>query len=118
MEDAEAKLIDKKAPENELEHVKGKLSMWRKMLDTMSNNISFELGTFATVSSKGVKEFEAITIVQQKAKELMNGIATTLGIPPNIVTGNDILKYVEPEYLIPYTTITEQISRNIQHEVS
>ena len=88
------------------------------MLDNVSEGVSLELGTFVAVSAKGVKEFESITIVQQKARELMNGIAATLGVPPNIVTGNDILKYIEPEYLIPYTTITEQISRNVQKQVS
>jgi hypothetical protein len=113
----ESKLTEKNAPEGEMEHVRGKLSMWRKMLDDVSNGISFELGSFATISAKGVKEFEAISMVQQKARELMNGIATVLGVPPSVVVGKEILKYVEPEYLIPYTTITEQISRNIQREV-
>ncbi len=120
MEMEEAKLADpnSKAQGPEMEHIKGKLSMWRRMLENVSKEVSFELGSFAAISAKGVKEFEAITIVQQKARELMNGIASTLGVSPNIVVGNDILKYIEPEYLIPYTTITEQISRNIQQQVS
>jgi hypothetical protein len=117
IEDEEAALVKNNAPENQMEHVRGKLSMWRKMLDNVSNEISFELGSFVCVSAKGGKEFEAITIVQQKAKELMNGIATILGVPPNIAVGTDILKYIEPEYLIPFTTITEQITRNIQQQV-
>jgi hypothetical protein len=118
IENEEAQLVERSAPANELEHVKGKLSMWKKMLDNITNNVSFELGTFAAISARGTKEFEAITTVQQKARELMNGIAATLGVPPNIVVGNEILKYIEPEYLIPYSTITEQISRNIQQQVS
>lgn len=120
MEMEEANLSDpnSKATAAEKEHVKGKLSMWRHMLESVSKDVSFELGSFATISAKGVKEFEAISIVQQKARELMNGIASTLGVSPNIVVGNDILKYIEPEFLIPYTTITEQISRNIQQQVS
>lgn len=118
IENDEAKLVEAKAEEQQLEHVRGKLSMWKKMLDNVANGISFELGSFAAISAKGVKEFEAITIVQQKARELMNGIAATLGVPPSIVVGNEILKYIEPEFLIPYSTITEQISRNIQQQVS
>lgn len=118
VESDEAKLIENKGTEKEIEHVKGKLSMWRKMLENITTGTSFELGSFAAISAKGGKEFEAITIVQQKARELMNGIAATLGVPPSLVLGNEILKYVEPEYLIPYSTITEQISRNIQQQVS
>ncbi|MGD0729490.1 MAG: hypothetical protein ABR981_05430 [Candidatus Micrarchaeaceae archaeon] len=114
----EAQIIEKKGSEQELEHVRGKLSMWKKMLDNVSKGTSYELGSFATVSAKGSKEFEAITLVQQKARELMGGIAATLNVPPSIAVGNELLKYVEPEYLIPYSTITEQISRNIQQEVS
>ncbi|MGI0100540.1 MAG: hypothetical protein ACREBH_02370 [Candidatus Micrarchaeaceae archaeon] len=118
IENDQAKLIETNAPQAQLEHVRGKLSMWKKMLDNISSSVSFELGTFATISATGVKEFEAITMVQQKARELMNGIAANLGVPPNIITGSDILKYVEPEFLIPYSTITEQISRNIQNQVT
>lgn len=119
IEDEQAKMSsNKKTPPNELEHVKGKLSMWRKMLDNVSNGTSFELNTFATISAKGTKEFEAITMVQQKARDLMNGMASILGVPPSIVVGNELLKYIEPEYLIPFTTITEQISRKIQQQVS
>ena len=114
----EAELMETKGSENAIEHVRGKLSMLKKMMDNVLSNTSFELGTFATVSSVGVKEFEAITLVQQKARDLMNGIATTLGVPPNIMTGNEILKYIEPEHLIPYSTITEKISQEIQKEVS
>jgi hypothetical protein len=47
----------------------------------------------------------------------MSGIGTVLGVSPNIVVGNEILKYVEPEYLIPYSTITEQIARIVRQEV-
>jgi hypothetical protein len=118
IENDQSKLIESgTATPGQLEHTRGKLAMWKKMLDNISTGVSLELGTFAAISARGVKEFEAITIVQQKARELMSGIAATLGIPPNVVTGNDILKYIEPEYLIPYSTITEQISRTVQKEV-
>ena len=63
----------------------------------------------------GSKEYEAITIAQQKAKELMNGIGTILGVTPNIIVGSEILKLVEPEYLIPLSTISEEITKKIEH---
>jgi hypothetical protein len=117
IEDDEAKLVEQKKESPELEHLRGELSMWRKMLDNVSSYTSYELGTFAAVSARGVKESEAISFAQQRARELMSGIGTVLGVSPNIVVGNEILKYVEPEYLIPYSTITEQIARIVRQEV-
>jgi hypothetical protein len=118
IENEEAKLEEKKASPEEMEHVRGKLSMWKKMLDNVGSATSYELGTFAAVSARGVKELEAITYAQQRASELMNGIATVLGVSPNIAVGSEILKYIEPEYLIPYSTITEQITRTVRQEAS
>lgn len=118
IEDEEAKLVAQKSTGPELEHLRGGISMWRKMLDNVSAYTSYELGTFAAVSAKGIKESEAITFAQQRARELMSGIGTVLGVSPNIVVGSEILKYVEPEYLIPYSTITEQIERNVRQGVS
>lgn len=118
IETEEANLLESNGSTQQIDHVRGKLSMWKKMLENVANGTSFELGSFASVSASGGKEFEAITLVQQKARELMNGIATTLGVPPSLAVGTEILKYVEPEYLIPFSTITEQITRNIQEQVS
>jgi hypothetical protein len=98
-----------------LERARGKLSMWKKILDHIGSKSSMELVTFATVSATGSKEYEAITISQQKAKELMNGIGTILGVTPNIIIGAEILKLVEPEYLIPLSTISEEITKKIEH---
>lgn len=116
IENEEAKLVEAGAPIGQLDHVRGKLSMWKKMLENVANGTSFELSSFATITARGAKEFEAITLVQQKARELMNGIATTLGVPPNLAVGNELLKYVEPEYLIPFSTVAEQISRNLNQQ--
>lgn len=93
---------------------RGKLSMWKKILDHIGSKSSMELVTFATISATGSKEYEAITIAQQKARELMNGVGTILGVTPNIIVGSEILKLVEPEYLIPLSTISEQITKKIQ----
>ncbi len=117
IENEEAKLAEQGKAGPELEHLRGGLSMWKKMLENVSIETSYELGTFASISARGSKESEAITFAQQKARELMSGIGTTLGVSPNIVIGNEILKYIEPEYLIPYSTITEQIAMNVRREV-
>ncbi len=99
----------------EIERARGKLSMWKKILDTIGSKSSMELVTFAAVSATGGKEYEAITIAQQKAKELMNGVGTILGVTPNIIVGSEILKLVEPEYLIPLSTVSEEITKKIEH---
>ena len=89
--------------------------MWKKILDHIGSKSSMELVTFVAISATGSKEYEAITIAQQKAKELMNGIGTILGVTPNIIVGAEILKLVEPEYLIPLSTISEEITKKIEH---
>jgi len=116
-ENEEAELQDKNAPKKDLERVRGKLAMWRNMLDSISKSLSFELLSYVTVSATGSKEYEAISIAQQKARELMSGIGSLFGVPPSIITGADLLKFVEPEYLIPFSTVTEQINKNIQEQV-
>ena len=117
VESEESKLSQTSAPQDDIERVRGKLSMWRKMLDHVSSTTSLELASFASVSAVGSKEFEAATIAQQKARELMAGIGATFGVSPSIVTGTDLLKFIEPEFLIPYSTVSEQISRGIQAQV-
>jgi hypothetical protein len=117
VESDESKLVQSSAPQAEIERVRGKLSMWRKMLEHVSSTTSLELASFASISAVGSKEFEAATIAQQKARELMAGIGATLGVSPSIVTGADLLTFIEPEYLIPYSTVSEQISRGIQEQV-
>ncbi|MDE1833055.1 MAG: hypothetical protein KGH58_01410 [Candidatus Micrarchaeota archaeon] len=117
VEEEEAKLVASNAAQSEIERVRGKSAMWRKMLDNVGRGSSLELSSYAALSARGGKEFEAISMVQQKARELMSGIGATFGVSPNIVLGNELLKFVEPEYLIPFSTISEQITKNIQEEV-
>ena len=116
-ENDEAELQSKDAPKNELDRVRGKLAMWRNMLDSIGKGFSFELSTYMTVSATGAKEYEASSLAQQKAKELMSGVGSIFGVPPSIITGPDLLRFVEPEYLLPISTVTEQISKNIQEQV-
>jgi hypothetical protein len=116
-ENDEAELQAKDAPKSDLDRTRGKLAMWRNMLDSISKGFSFELSTYVTVSAKGSKEYEASSLAQQKAKEMMSGIGSVFGVPPSIITGQDLLRFVEPEYLLPISTVTEQINKNIQEQV-
>ena len=116
-ENEEADLQSKDATKSELDRVRGKLAMWRNILDSIGKGFSFELSTYMTVSAAGAKEYEASSLAQQKAKELMSGVGSIFGVPPSIITGADLLRFVEPEYLLPISTVTEQISKNIQEQV-
>ncbi len=110
----EANLMQQSAPKDQIERVRGKLAMWKKVLDHISSTTSTELVTYASISASGTKEYEAITLAQQKARDLINGIGSTLGVVPNIAVGEDILKFVEPEHLIPTSTVSEEITRKIE----
>ena len=116
-ENAAEELSQKGAPAAETERAKGKIAMWRNMLDTISKGTSFELVTYASISATGTKEHEAVSAVQQKARDVISGVSTTFGVTPTIVTGEEILKFVEPEHMIPVTTISAQINKNIEEEV-
>ncbi|MGC8687205.1 MAG: hypothetical protein ACP5RM_00705 [Candidatus Micrarchaeia archaeon] len=117
VENQEAKLAQENAPSGEINKVHGSLAMWKKMLENVSKVTSLELMSFVSISARGTKEYEAVNIVHQKSMELMSGIGATLGVSPNLIVGNDILKLIEPEFLIPYSTISEQITKNLQEQV-
>jgi hypothetical protein len=116
-EGEEAKLMqDVNADPKMLNRTRGELTMWRNMLESVSSSPSFEIVTYAAVAAHGYKEYEAAAAVQQRASEIMAGIGSQLGVMPGIVTGEDLLKFVEPEYLIPYSTVSEQINENLVKE--
>ncbi len=113
IENEVVELTNKKAPARELDRAKGKLAMWHTVLDHVTTAQSLDLATFAAVSARGGKEFEAVSIAQQRARELMSGVGAIFGVTPAVVTGPDLLKLIEPEYLIPFSTVSETINRNV-----
>ncbi len=117
-ENEEAELEQKPdASKDAIERVKGKTAMWRNLLDSISKDLSFELISYASVSGVGSKEYEAVSVAQQKARELMSGIGSIFGITPSIITGMQLKKFIEPDSLIPFSTVTEQINKNLEEEV-
>ncbi len=116
-EDELAKKIDGNEPQKEIEMEKGKIAMWRNIIDYISKTRSYELIQYATVSGAEETELDAISIAQQRAKDIIAGVSSILGVTPYIVTGNDLLKLFEPEYIIPYYTATEELSKNVMNLV-
>ncbi|MGC8649246.1 MAG: hypothetical protein ACP5UN_03465 [Candidatus Micrarchaeia archaeon] len=116
-ENEESRLMAQNASPNELSKIRGKLGMWRGILDNTNKSNSLELIIYSSVSGKGSQEFEAVGVAQQRAREAMSAVTSIFGITPSIITGDELLKFVEPEYMIPYSTISEQITKNIREEV-
>jgi hypothetical protein len=113
LENDEVKASASGSDPKEMERLRGELSMWRNILESITSMQSLELLTYAGVSATGTKEYEAVSIAQQKATELMSGISSILGVMPSIITGNDLLKFVEPEFLIPYSTVSENLTKGV-----
>ncbi len=90
-----------------LDRIKGEVTMWRNLLDNVSRSNSQELMVYASITALGNSEDEAINLVAIKADEISAGISATLGVTATIVTGNEILVFIEPDYMIPPTTISE-----------
>ncbi len=116
-ENEQADLMLKNATPAAQERVKGKIAMFRNMLDSISTSTSFEMVSYASVSAVGSKEYEAVGAAQQRARELMAGVGSTFGVSPSLITGENLLKFIEPEALIPFSTMTEQISKGIEQQV-
>ncbi len=117
IETQESDILQKSKQGIEVERIKGQLSMWRNILDKVVKTQSYELGTYVTISASGTKEFEAVSLAQERARELISGIGAIFGISPTTITGKDILKYIEPEYLIPFSTVSEELSKKIEESV-
>lgn len=110
-------LMQKGAPDAETARLRGRIEMWRGILDTVGKSQSLELVSYASVSASGTNEFEAVSMAQQKARDLISGISTTLGIAPLMIVGDELRRFIEPEYMVPYTTVSEELSRKVEEEV-
>ncbi len=116
-ETEEAEMMQSGKGAEKIEVVRGKLAMWRNILQNTALAQSMELISYVSISAYGGKEYEALSMAQQKAREAISGIGSTFGVTPSIITGKDILKFVEPEYLIPFSTVSEEIKKKTEEEV-
>ncbi len=111
------KLEGQPGSEKETDKLKGSIEMWNNILASAGSSQSLELVSYAAVSGSGTTELEATTMVQQKARDLMSGISSTMGIVPLLAVGDELIRMLEPEYAIPFTTVSEQITKKIEEEV-
>lgn len=97
------------AKQAELERVRGEVTMWRNLLDNVDRSRSQSLVLYGMVSAIGGTEEEAANLAYAKAEDLSGGISATLGVASSVVTGKEILSFIEPDFMIPTETISERM---------
>ncbi|MGC8675959.1 MAG: hypothetical protein ACP5T3_00370 [Candidatus Micrarchaeia archaeon] len=97
----------------DLERAKGEVTMWRNLLDSVSRVRSNAMSTLAMVTASGASEEEATTIAMQKADELAAGVSATLGVSAYIMESKEFLSALEPDEMIPFATISEQMQEKV-----
>ncbi len=108
--------MNKDISKGEAERIRGEVTMWHNLLDNVNKVKSHALDAFAMITEQGNTEEEAVTLVTQQANELVAGLSSIFGIAANVVVGEDILRYIEPDYMIPVVTETEQLRGKIAEE--
>lgn len=102
---------DAKTSKEMMHRVEGELTMWHNLFDSVSRAHSQAQVAYAMVSAVGGTEEEATGIAQQRAEEIAAGISTSLGVVASVVHGSEILVFIEPDHMIPPTTISEMMRR-------
>jgi hypothetical protein len=101
--------LNKTISKAESERIRGEVTMWHNLFDSVSKTRSQSLEAYAMITSPGSTEEEAVNLALQQADEIATGISATFGISASIVEGPEILKFLEPDYMIPVVTISEQM---------
>lgn len=99
----------KDAQKSDSERVKGEVTMWHNLYDSVSKTKSQALEAYAMVTAQGGNDEEATNLALQQADEIATGISAVFGIGASVVEGDELLKFVEPDHMIPSVTISEQI---------
>ncbi len=102
-----ALLGDPNAQKPSVDRVKGEVNMWHNLLDNVTKSNSQAQIAFATVTSFGANEDEAVNLATIAADEISAGISAALGVPATVANGDEMLLFIEPDYLIPPATVTE-----------
>ena len=92
------------------EHLRGEVTMWRNMLESVSRARSHAMISYAAVSASGNSEEEAVNLAVAKGDELAAGISSTFGINASLAMGKEILQLIEPDQMIPMADLSSQIS--------
>ncbi|MGC8776347.1 MAG: hypothetical protein ACP5P2_00120 [Candidatus Micrarchaeia archaeon] len=100
---------NKDSKPEEIERVKGEVTMWHNLLDSISQVDSFIPISYASVTAIGGNHEEAINIALQKANEIAAGISAIYGVVADIITTPELLMLIEPDYMIPYSTINKEM---------
>jgi hypothetical protein len=101
--------ISKTASKSESERIRGEVTMWHNLFESVNKVKSQALEAYAMTTAQGGTEEEAINLALQQADEIAAGISAIFGVQANIVEGADILRFIEPDYMIPFVTVSEQM---------
>jgi hypothetical protein len=102
-------MVKKDITKAESERIRGEVTMWHNLFDNVNKVKSQALEAYAMTTALGGNEEEAVNLALQQADELAAGISAIFGVTATIVEGENLLKYVEPDYMIPIVTISEQL---------
>jgi hypothetical protein len=103
---------DKTAKPEAVERIKGEVTMWHNLLDNITKLQSLAAISYIGVTAMGGNDEEAINMALQKANELAAGIGAIYGVVADIISSPEIFLLIEPEYIIPFSTVNSQINEN------
>ncbi len=110
-------VLSKSLSKADSERIRGEVTMWHNLFDSVNKTRSQSLEAYAMVTSPGNTEEEAVNLALQQADEIATGVSAIFGISASIAEGTDLLKFLEPDYMIPAVTISEQMrERTVDRE--
>ncbi len=101
--------VSKTISKADSERIRGEVTMWHNLFDSVNRVRSQALEAFAMITAQGGSEEEAINLALQQADELASGVSSVFGITATTAEGPDLLKFIEPDYMIPTATVSEQM---------
>ena len=110
--------VSKDVPKPESERIRGEVTMWHNLFDNVNRVRSLSLDAFAMVTAQGGSEEEATNLAVQQADELASGVSAAFGVTASIIEGEEILKYLEPDHMIPLATVSEQMRESHASEAT
>ncbi|MDE1869463.1 MAG: hypothetical protein KGH71_00560 [Candidatus Micrarchaeota archaeon] len=108
--------VDKSTDAGAIERLKGEVTMWHNLLESIGRVQSHALINYASVTALGTTEEEATSLVTQQAEEIAAGIGAILGINAPLMTGEEILLVTQPDFTIPFSTVSESIRQKTVEE--